>query len=152
MILQDRLTFRDALTDTQVEGLTAYGEARGEILLGIIAVINVIRNRAAIKKSRSSYQALQTAAFSCWLEIDTPDNVHLSALAHLTMAGEPIPYDPVLDVCFYLAGRKDLIDVTGGATHYYNPHAVSSVPAWTAAPAKPTVTIDHHSFWTHVAF
>lgn len=152
----ERAIFLDALTDIQAEALTAYGEARNQRVDGLIAVINVIRNRARIKKTRSVTQALAFAAFSCWLvDPKSTNDDRVAGYAHLLVADEPYPYDPVMDVCLMLAARSDLQDVTRGATHYYN-FRILKPPNWTVvdrdhSPRK-TVRIQDHEFWTNVRF
>lgn len=157
MTLQERLQFRDRLTDGQAEALTAWAEARNQPVLGIVAVINTIRNRARLKRQRSSYMALATAAYSCWLtdEHSRNDDALVTA-AHFVVAGEPLPEpDVVLETCMWLASRADLPDVTGGATHYYAPRYIAA-PPWTVTDAthhpRKTVTIGDHEFWTNVLF
>ena len=158
MTPKDRDLFRDALTDSQAEALTAWGEARNQSVVGLAAVIAVIRNRARIKGTRSSYQALQKAAFSCWLDDQTSTNDNaLTKMALLLVEGKPM-FDLTIDVCLWLASRPELRDPTDGATHYYAPKGVAHIPAWATVDAarqlfpKRTVTIGDHIFYRNVRF
>lgn len=149
----DRLRFKGLLTDQQAEALTAYGEARGETVLGIIAIISVIRNRARMKGTRSIDQAMKTAAFSCWLDqVGSANNDMLADLATMLITAGPRPNDAILDVCLYLSVRQNLSDPTGGATHYYNAKAVDHTPTWIRPPAIATAVIGNHQFFKNVAF
>lgn len=152
MTPEDRMKYTLLLTDEQVLALTAYGEARGESVMGLVAVMAVIKNRAAIKKTNVRLEAFRKAAFECWLDEKGTNDDMLAQMAAKVVAGEPIGHDPVWDVCAYLAERKDLRDPTGGATHYLNPKAVAALPAWTRPPAVLAATIGRHSFYRNVAF
>ncbi len=63
-----RLSLVD-LSQQEIIGLTIYGEARGELVEGQIAVGCVIRNRMHLKPSKyKSYHevCLEPKQFSCW--------------------------------------------------------------------------------------
>lgn len=120
---------------------TIYGEARGEGFRGMQAVAAVVMNRAAIggwwgdsviSVCKAKWQ------FSAWNEND-PN----AALIRDKVPGDG---DGVFDLAYEIAGaalRGDLVDVTDGATHYYNPHVVT--PSWSAAFSE-TAVIGNHRF------
>lgn len=71
------ITFEEIqkLSSAQVVALTVYGESRGEPPEGIIAVINVIKNRFLSTERFSSFKTYQSVClspkqFSCWNEGD----------------------------------------------------------------------------------
>ena len=139
------------MTDLDAATLTAYGEARGEPILGVIAVLQVIRTRVASGHWGATWTAvcLAPAQFSCWLPSDANAPILAQAAAQIGRA-----FNPVLDTIAWLAAQilaGAIPDVTGGATHYFAPAGVTSAPAWSRPPAVYTVTIGRHQFYRHVA-
>lgn len=122
---------------------TIYGEARGEQPDGREAVGHVVMNR--VKKQGKSVRdvCLAKRQFSCWNEND-PNSSVIRAL----MPGA----NNIFNECLATADRVikgEVGDNTGNATHYY---ATSiSAPNWTQPPARKTVQIGHHIFFTNVA-
>jgi hypothetical protein len=150
MLAKDRAEL-SALPPAIVAGLTVYGEARGEPVLGMLGVLSVLHNRAAAKNRTLAEIAFQPYQFSCWNEND-PNFPMLLQAARASLAGT-LGFDAVRDVCCHLGSRlveEKLSDVTAGATHY---HAVTiPAPIWTRTPAKCTVQIGRHRFFSHVAW
>jgi N-acetylmuramoyl-L-alanine amidase len=134
--------------DRDILARTLWGEARGESLVGQIAVAWTIRNRVLDGKAKSwwgeGYAGVcqKPYQFSCWNKND-PNYAYLSG-------GKPIPFrefaqaqiaaDQVID------GKVP--DPTGGATHYYAT-TMSKAPVW-AAKAKQTLKLGHHVFFKDV--
>jgi len=94
---------------------TAWGEARGEGLVGMMAVVGVIHNRIASGRSLWTTPAkvcLQPWQFSCWNAND-PNASRLH---------EPQVFEPnawlKAQVAAALASLNICEDITGGATHY----------------------------------
>lgn len=118
---------------------TLWGEARGEGIRGMQAVANVITNRVnAGKWYGRTYEevVLKPYQFSCWNEND-PNFSKLKSVNDN-------------DVNFYnakglarLAYDGDLLDITGGATHY---HRAGSTPYWAGSMQK-TAVIGNHVFY-----
>jgi N-acetylmuramoyl-L-alanine amidase len=143
--------------DVDVTARTLYGEARGQPLDGIIAVANVIVNRAR----RGTYGATpaagggllgvtQTGAprgalaavclrpwqFSCWNARD-PNRAIIERVQ---------PGNFMFDVCRLVASlaiRGLLHDPTGGATHY---HTKGVAPDWSRGKTPSAVIGDHLFF------
>lgn len=119
---------------------TAWGEARGEGLPGMQAVLNVIGNRAA----RPGWWGHDIASvctapaqFSCW-NVNDPNR---AALLRLTLA------DPQFEQACTLASQlchQMLSDLTGGADHYYDWRGAK--PVW-AQKKFFTKTLGHHAFY-----
>lgn len=146
-----------ALSPAQAAGLCAYGEARNQPIFGLVAVLCVIRNR--VRAGRwATWQAVVFAPFqfSCW-NTDDPNCAKLVDLGERLIAARPMPDDLsdaiVLRTALWLAnemaaGRVE--DVTGGAVSYFNPKTVAA-PRWAGPPARRTVTIGDHVFFSGVA-
>lgn len=126
----------------QIIATTLVAEAGGEGKTGMQAVANVLQNRSKRRGSTPATEALKRKQFSMW-------NSH-------TVSGKSIAYvmdiynvkeSPLWSHAVYLAKNiAGLRDVTGGATHYYNPKKVK--PAWgKGAPTwKSTTTLGNHTF------
>lgn len=127
---------------------TAYGEARGEGVRGMQGVINVVMNRAALGGWWGDGVLAvvhKPWQFSVWNEGD-PNREKIARM-------EPGQGDPVFDTAYELAGRAldgELPDVTGGATHYYNP-AVVDRPSWNWGELALTAIIGNHEFYRSFA-
>lgn len=125
---------------------TLWGEARGEKLKGMVAVVWVIKNRVNQPKWwGKTYVSVCRKAwqFSCW----NPDDANYPFL----MGRKPIPqkqYDECLEVVKSVL-NGEVEDPTKGATHYYNPKAVKHEPKWVEG-ATHTVTIGNHKFYKDV--
>lgn len=119
---------------------TAWGEARGEGLRGMQAVLNVIGNRAA----RPGWWGRDIASvctaeaqFSCW-NMQDPNR---TALLAVTQADAQFRQASALaaQLC-----RQQLSDLTAGADHYYDWRGAK--PVW-ARKQFFTKTIGHHAFY-----
>lgn len=161
-------TERSLLTDIQAVGLTIWGEARNESLLGRVAVGCVIRNRVRHKKrwSRNWRRVChQKWQFSCWIKAGGAANYAAVDLWARYLMGDQRGADADLfvgdpegaELCEALWLARGLIDghvqdLTHGADHYYSPRAMSprgSVPSW-AAGRTPVAVIGRHRFY-HLA-
>lgn len=135
-----------ALTDREkqidIMARTAWGEARGENIKGMQAVLNVIMNRAKIGGWYGLTPAevcLKDKQFSCWNKTDpnyqkivnvtTSDTDFANAVDLATMA-----YD------------KQLPDITNGATNYLALNSLSSTPAW-AGKMQQVAVVGNHTFY-----
>ena len=133
--------------DTDILARTLYGEARGEGLIGIEAVANVILNRVALSKQHQlwwgktiSEVCLKPFQFSCW----TPADKNFYQLIRVTSENS------VFRMCQRVANRAlngTLTDITHGATHY---HSKKVNPAW-ARQLTPVYEYGNHLFYREVA-
>ena len=124
---------------------TIWGEARGEPLLGKIAVAWVIRNRVTTDIHGDNKPdwwgegvigvCQKPSQFSCWNEHDNNLPKLLAVSADDDAAKESL-YVALGVWLGYLS------DPTAGATHY---HATSVSPAW--AKGKPGQQIGNHVFY-----
>jgi N-acetylmuramoyl-L-alanine amidase len=138
--------------------LTLWGEARGEGLLGLLAVAAVLHNRLRSGRWGSSYQAVATAPwqFSCWNKRD-PNRPRLDAFVARVNAGENLAeQDTVLARCYWVADALLLRAFPSGmfpspvakATHYFAA-TLPKPPKW-AATGVLVATIDKHHFFEGV--
>jgi spore germination cell wall hydrolase CwlJ-like protein len=134
--------------DRDVLARTLWGEARGESLVGQIAVAWTIRNRVNDGTARSwwgeGYAGVcqKPYQFSCWNKND-PNFAYLSGAKPIPFrefAQAQIAADQVID------GKVP--DPTGGATHYYAT-SMKAAPAWTQG-AKQTLKLGQHIFFKDV--
>lgn len=139
--------------DADIMARTVFGEARGELRAGQVAVAWVIRNRAemdlgndgkpdwwgegiagvCLKSSRGIHQ------FSCWNRNDP----NLKLIQGVTVANRAFRdcmavVDEVL--------RDKVPDPTGGATHY---HTRNILPKW-AKGLRPCARVGTHVFYNNV--
>ncbi len=140
-------------SDVELLARTIYGEARGEKRIGKIAVANVVMNRVRFKK-QAGYKVvnghrlvsvaetcLKPFQFSCWLESD----------ANRSVIENVADNDAVYQECLSIASdavRERLVDVTCGATHYYNPKGCKC-PTF-AIGKKPCAIIGSHYFFNDI--
>lgn len=140
-----RVTIPATFADLEIMARTVYGEARGEIPAGQIAVAWCIRNRAEIDLGNDgkpdwwgegiSGVCLKPYQFSCWLPND-PMSPKIKAAKTAQLAA-------CLQACFaVLVGEAP--DPTNGATHYYA--ASIDAPKW-AAGKTPVAAIGAHRFF-----
>lgn len=116
---------------------TIWGEARGEPILGQLAVAFVPYNRARISGRTVAQECLRPWQFSCWNK-DDPNRVKMLAMTER-------------DLWLYL-GLVDsvLIEVADpslGATFY---HVRGLYPKWRLGHA-PCVIVGHHVFFRNIA-
>lgn len=126
---------------------TLYGEARGEGLLGIEAVANVILNRVEISKTcpvwwgkNVTEVCLKPLQFSCW----NPKDANFKKILSIDET------DPVFHLCKRVAVRAltgFLTDITHGATHYHNKQVN---PSW-ARKLTPVYEYKNHLFYREIA-
>jgi N-acetylmuramoyl-L-alanine amidase len=136
---------QQSLAETDILGLTAWAEARGDFNQGNssveerIAVMSVIRNRVADPAWwGTTYRTvcLKSGQFSCWLNNPNDAN-HLALMILATQVALNKPTgDQVWDETRFLAEgirRGFILDRTKGSDHYYAPKAMKpagSVPKW----------------------
>lgn len=136
----------DDLTDLEVFARTIYGEARGEIHEGKIAVANVIMNRAKglVKWWGNDVRTccLHPFQFSCWLVSD-PNRSKIMAVTQ-----EDASYVECLALATDATNNR-LDDVTNGAT-YYIAISMSEKPKWSFAKL-PCKIIGNHEFFNNIA-
>ena len=135
--------------DAVVMAKTIYGEARGELLGGMIAVGCVIRNRVLIDIHDDSQPdwwgegyrgvCLKPFQFSCW-NMNDPNFALLSAMTATTPELQP-----------FIKLAKQIIvgavpDVTLRATHY---HSIKLPPpaSWGTPTPRPHIQIGRHVFY-----
>jgi N-acetylmuramoyl-L-alanine amidase len=136
------------LTDREVVAATLWGEARGDPVLGRIAVACVIRNRMARRKQTARQVCLAHAQFSTWTPAGGEANYQAfyALVTHTASATDAIWLE-----CLWIAGgilTGACRDVTRGADHYVATSILSSPqrPAWIAAMAC-VGTVAAHTFY-----
>jgi hypothetical protein len=151
---------RAALTDRAALTATLYGEARGEPLMGQIAVACTIRNRVMADLGHDGrpdwwgegYRGvcLAPAQYSCWWGEDTNADV-VYAAAEVIIAGRPIPA-PMRRVTWVADGvlSEAVEDITKGATHYCTRRLFDAHPPAWARGLAPVAEWGRHVFFAHV--
>lgn len=131
-----------SLSDLDIAAKTVWGEARGENVLGRLAVAHVILNRWRHKSGRFgdtiSEVCQQKWQFSCWNAND-PNRDKMEALT-------PDSKDYRRAMIAVLEALNSDEDPTYGSTHY---HADSVSPKW-ARGHEPCAIIYHHRFFNDV--
>lgn len=127
------------MTPQELAARTAWGEARGEGVVGMHAILNVISHRVAQPGwwGRDIESVCCPVQFSCWNEADPNRSKALAVTDE----------DPLFRSALTLARQMtagDLPDVTNGADSYF---ALGiPLPRW-AAGRKPVKVIGHHAFY-----
>src|SRR3990172_3605788 len=148
-------TVRTALSESQIVGLTIWGEARGEPIEGQIAVGNVIRNRVLAGRYGDGWVGVCLAKwqFSCWTEVGGAENyAAMSERVERLLRGDTELAGSIFDQCQFIAeglvhGR--VRDNVKGAVNYYAPLAMlpeGRVPTW-AVGLSPVIEIGAHRFY-----
>lgn len=130
--------------DIDMLARTVWGEARGEKMLGKVAVAWTVRNRHAAGRWFSGDTIAETCRkprqFSCWNPTD-PNRVRI---LEVTLD------DPDLQDCLFAAVavvRDQAPDPTRGATHYHA--ATIDAPGW-ARGHRSCAVIGRHIFYNDV--
>ena len=126
------------MNDVETLARTIFGEARGELYGGQVAVANVIMNRVARPGWWGSDivgVCIAPSQFSCW-NSDDPNRRRILDLDLESRLGKPF----VVIATAAIAGA--LVDVTFRSTHYY---AAPPIPYW-ARGKKPVIEIGRHRF------
>lgn len=141
-------------TDQQLLALTAYGEARGEGLDGVVAVCQVVRNRLQQpERFGTTWREVMLRAkqFSCW-NVDDRNRPLLEQLAERLVYAAPLGMakaglvEALWIADGVMAGR--VRDLARGATHY---HATTITAPYWATGQRPVTVIGHHAFYASVA-
>lgn len=114
-VILDKLS---QMSDLELLTRLLWGECRGEILQGQVAVANVVRNRVADGRYGKGWKGviLRPWQFSCFNPND-PNLKSMLNIASLSYYGE-------LKQLAFLTLEGLLVDPTKGATHYFNPQVV----------------------------
>ena len=148
-----------SLPKEKLLAIAVYGEARGESIEGMKAVINVIKNRVIaggwfIDKKIAELSTpthgviLKRWQFSCFLEND-PNRKKLEDIANLwlkvsdTETTNKLKKYTKLETVYILA-IEDFEDNTDGATHYFAKHI--EPPKWVNKYTK-VAEIGNHIFY-----
>lgn len=144
---------RNALSDRQVLIVTLYGEARGESIVGRIAVGCVIRNRVRSTAFQGGYREVCLAPwqFSCWKMQGGAANcatTHQAARILLTSTVGRIPNADLREAAWIADGilSGDCRDVTFGATHYMTGELFQTNPPQWAASMRVVAQLGNHVF------
>ena len=139
------------LSDVQVLACTLFGEARSEPTEGIIAVGNVVKNRAQDAKHRWGTTirgvCLQKWQFSCWVPEGGEGNYKRLAGLVADLKAGPVSDSRYKECAWIATGiAKDWVrDNVSGANHY---HHVSMLPRPKWAQAfVPKLQIKGHLFY-----
>lgn len=133
-----------ALSPTNIVLATLTGEARGEGVEGMKAVLNVLNNRLKFAKvsdlNKLKDVALQDMQFSIW------NNLNDEEKAQFVNQMRKTPQWNVANSLLTDLKTGKLEDNTNGATFYFNPDKAR--PNW-SKKFKLTTTIGNHDFYNH---
>jgi len=134
------------LSDVDLLTACIWAEARGEPLLGKVAVCNVVQNRAAGGKTIHDV-ILAPRQFS-WTDPNDPN--YQAVLYCLKPTPVPLSQWATSATIARLALAGCFIDMTGGANHYLNIELTKTMrhgtlPSW-VDETKVTVKIGNHTF------
>jgi spore germination cell wall hydrolase CwlJ-like protein len=117
---------------------TCWGEARGEGLIGMEAVANVVLNRVAARRWPNTIAGvcLQPRQFSAWNRTDP----NRARMLRVTISDQQ--FKQALDIADRAADGR-LADRTNGADHF---HTNAVRPSW-SRNARPVATIGRHIFF-----
>lgn len=137
-----KMAFTDRDEQIDYMARTAWGEARGEGINGMQAVINVIMNR--VKKggwwgATPKEVCTKKSQFSVWNKSDP----NYEKMLAVTDSDENFRLAKQLAT---LAYSGSLPDITNGATNYLALGSLSSVPSWTNN-LKQVASIGNHTFY-----
>lgn len=146
---------KELLTDRQATGLTIFGEARNESVLGQIAVGCVIRNRLERPhRFGTSWRVvcLRKLQFSCWWEAGGTANFAavMAAAERLVSGFDPLPRSALAHALWVADGvmQAGTPDVTRGANHYCTAALLREAPpGWTLPPARKVAEVGGHVFF-----
>ncbi len=125
-------------SDAQIVAACLVGEAGDQGTNGMVAVMNVISNRAHGNPSKFKSVVLSPKQFSMFNGRTPEDAVH-KAKRH--------PLWPIAVAIVDKSNSKSLKDITVGSTHYYAPKRMAGkVPSW-AAELEKTITLGDHVFF-----
>jgi hypothetical protein len=142
------------LSQTQIVGLTLFGEARGPSRELRHAIASVIANRVRARQQTPAAVCLASRQFSCWSAAGGAENYHAVMESARWLAAGMVP-GQLLGACLVLGSdvvSRTLADSVHGATHYYSPAAMvpkNKVPAW-AIGLTPVAVIDGTRFYAGV--
>lgn len=140
------------IDDKEIIAATLIGEAGGEKdKNAMVAILNVLQNRAKIKGTSAAGEAIRPVQFSMWDKatsgVSKKEDFQKQKIKNII---ENSKSHKKWDEALKLASTTPA-DVTKGATHYYAPKKVSKIPSWTNG-WKETVTIGGHKFGKDVKF
>lgn len=133
------------LKDSYIIAATLWGEARGDGVKGMQAVMNVIMNRADGDFNKALSVVLKPKQFSVWNSIKNPLNfsLKLAEKQRESKTQDSKEYKNAIEIVDK-ARKGQLDDLTDGATFYFNPKKVT--PTW-AKKLKFIKNIGHHAFY-----
>lgn len=129
--------------DVETMARTILGEARGEGWDGMVAVGNVIKNRAKIGGwwgNTIKDVCLKPKQFSCWNNDDPNKTLIINADLSSSLAFQ----QAFAAACYVVYDMG--VDTTNGATHY---HTKAIHPAW-AKGVKPVADKGNHLFYKDI--
>jgi spore germination cell wall hydrolase CwlJ-like protein len=135
--------FNGDVSEEEVITATLIGEAGGEGVQGIQAVLNVLQNRAKKRNSSVAREALRPKQFSMWNPVLLKNKSQRQVVDQYKNHKY---YDDVLKaIKRYNPNQIKFKDITNGATHYYAHNKVQ--PFWAKKPTwKKIKQIGNHTF------
>lgn len=145
----------------QLIALTAYGEAANQGTEGLIAVMNVVKNRT-IDAANYADKEISMLANSIWHGVilkakqfsayNLSDPVRATLNKFASNFQSYVSSNPTLANAYQLAQKLlngELFDNTNGATHY---HTTSVLPSWASSIGPVVAQIGDHIFYQASSF
>tara|TARA_Y100000389_G_C17457270_1_gene519022 strand:+ start:1211 stop:1672 length:462 start_codon:yes stop_codon:yes gene_type:complete len=142
--LLESASYISSIKDEDIIAATIVGEAGGEDYEGLLAIKNVLDNRAKNKNTSAAGEAIRPKQFSMWnsatKSVSTKADFDDSALKSIIDKHKNHEkWDDAMAIAI-----KQIKDTTKGATDYYA-HNKIDPPYWTKN-WKETVVIGNHTF------
>jgi N-acetylmuramoyl-L-alanine amidase len=139
------------LTDLETLALTLWGEARGESIVGKLAIACVIRNRSLARNLTIKEVCLQPMQFSCFQPKGGQANYQrVREMATAILGGDHSLFaNPEWLECQWVAlgiTQFKLRDVTQGADHYMTTDLLDTNPPKWAQAMESTIVLGAHTF------
>lgn len=142
--LLESASYISSIKDEDIVAATIIGEAGGEEYSGLLAIKNVLDNRAKNKNTSAAGEAIRPKQFSMWNSatkgVSTKadyDDIKIKSIIDECRDHEK--WNDAVDIA-----NKQIKDTTKGATDYYA-HNKIKPPYWTKDWTK-TVIIGNHTF------
>lgn len=129
-----------SIEDGYIVAATIWGEARGEGEKGMLAVLNVIMNRAKGDISKAKEIVLKPKQFSFWNSKSNPQKFSIDLARS---SGKDNQFQKAVELVDK-AMKGTLPDITHGALFYFNPKLAN--PSWANKMIK-TISIGNHDFY-----
>ena len=121
---------------------TVYGEARGENITSKTAVAWSIRNRVDIKQLSVREIVTKPSQYSCWSDDDVNYEATTEPEEHANKHGNQSIWNDCIIISKKVIESDKYLDITNGATHYFDKSMDKNPPFWSSVPEAQRVYIE----------